>query len=74
MTFRQLKQMLQAKQTKDRTARQTHSRLGNRKITEDITVVKKAEGGRIGYDDGGLIDPTEELKLWWKESIENNEG
>ena len=74
MTFRQFKQMLQAKQTKDRTARQTHSRLGNRKITEDITVVKKAEGGRIGYDDGGLIDPTEELKLWWKESIENNEG
>ena len=74
MTFRQFKQMLQAKQTKDRTARQTHSRLGNRKITEDITVAKKAEGGRIGYDDGGLIDPIEDLKLWWKESIENNEG
>jgi len=44
--------------------------------TEDIQVTEKmATGGRVGYADGDLVeDPLDELKLWWKESIENNEG
>ena len=69
MTLFDFTEILKRKQFKDKYAQMKGRNTGN------TSVAKKATGGRVGYADGDLVeDPLDELKLWWKESIENNEG
>jgi hypothetical protein len=38
-------------------------------------MVKKADGGRIGYAEGDIVeDPLDNLKAWWNDQAWNNEG
>jgi len=38
-------------------------------------LVKKADGGRIGYAEGDIVeDPLDNLKAWWNDQAWNNEG
>jgi hypothetical protein len=70
MTLFDFTEILKRKQFKDKYA---NIKGGNQR--GNISVAKKATGGRVGYAEGDLVeDPLDELKLWWKESIENNEG
>jgi len=73
MTLFDFTEILKRKQLRDKYANMKGKNTGN------ISVAKKATGGRVGYAAGDLVeDPIEGLKLWWdqtvKESIENNEG
>jgi len=71
MTLFDFTEILKRKQFKDK-----YANIKGRN-TDNISVAKKATGGRVGYAEGSA-DPVEGLKLWWdqtiKDSIENNEG
>jgi len=68
MTLVDFTEILKRKQFKDKYAHIKGRNTGN------ISVAQKATGGRVGYAEGDIVDPLDDLKLWWKESIENNEG
>jgi len=67
MTLIQFTEILKRKQFKDKYANIKGKNTGN------TSVAQKAEGGRIGYDEGDLVDPNvtelDELNAWWKDQL-----
>ena len=67
MTLIQFTEILKRKQFKDIYANTKGRNKGN------TSVAQKAEGGRIGYDEGDLVDPNvtelDELNAWWKDQL-----
>ena len=83
MTLTQFKKLLQAKKTSDFTELQTHSRIDNKNVIEEIETTDVAEtlagGGRAGYALGNVVnqgeeldpdtDELNELTSWWKSEV-----
>jgi hypothetical protein len=67
MTLIEFTEILKRKQFKDRYANTKGRNTGN------TSIAQKAEGGRIGYDEGDLVDPNvtelDELNAWWKDQL-----